>query len=367
MEAGPYSFQAPVSVEYRRSESNSSDVSASSVLSMASASSSSSSCGRISPTTSFGGMRRSTFDLSDFQKTQQPESLRYRGGRSLSNSTAPTSSSSSSPSSSPMRTMCSAHAGAATRALLEMAMHDALSPTMRTRSSSQELKSHGSNSSFSSQHKRTDRRPSSSSLSSTGDRNSCKSTGTTNDYDSHRHGNESSPRFLRDLESLVEDLMLGYITFLHIFIIAERHVRGTFQMLRDMVSSWLNAIQFEEPIDRSHMDGTDLIGDHSVRGADKNLGQTTTESSNQQDDQTTSADSTAIQRSEAVRDEWGHFADFQDELADESSFIPSCRVSLNPVARRSSHNKTSLQTLTEIAEDDDIDDDDMDEEEEWSF
>eukprot|EP00529_Nitzschia_sp_RCC80_P031126 CAMPEP_0113489560 /NCGR_PEP_ID=MMETSP0014_2-20120614/26591_1 /TAXON_ID=2857 /ORGANISM="Nitzschia sp." /LENGTH=363 /DNA_ID=CAMNT_0000383299 /DNA_START=255 /DNA_END=1343 /DNA_ORIENTATION=+ /assembly_acc=CAM_ASM_000159 len=363
MEAGPYSFQAPVSVEYRRSESNSSDVSASSVLSMASASSSSSSCGRISPTTSFGGMRRSTFDLSDFQKTQQPESLRYRGGRSLSNSTASTSSSSS--SSSPMRTMCSAHAGAATRALLEMAMHDALSPTMRTRSSSQELKSHGSNSSFSSQHKRTDRRPSSSSLSSNGDHNNCETTRTTNDYDGHRHGNETSPRFLKDLESLVEDLMLGYITFLHIFIIAERHVRGTFQMLRDMVSSWLNAIQFEEPIDRSHMDDTDLIGGHSVRGADKDLGQTTTESSNQQDDQTTSADSTTLQRSDAVRDEWGHFADFQDELADESSFIPSCRVSLNPVARRSSDNKTSLQTLTEIAEDDDADDEDMEEEEEW--
>ena len=133
-------------------------------------------------------------------------------------------------------------------------------------------------------------------------------------------------------------------------------------MLFDMVSSLLNAIQFEEPIDRSHMDDTDSIVDDSVMGTQKDLKQETTESCNQQDDQPPSTDSTATQRSDAVRDEWGHFADFQDELADESSFIPSCRVSLNPVARRSSHNKSSLQTLTEIAEDDNVDDDDMEEE-----
>ena len=268
-----------------------------------------------------------------------------------------------------MRAMCSAHAGAATRALLEMAMHDALSPTMRTRSSSQELKSHGSSSSFSSHGKRTDRQPSSSSLSSNGDRNNCKSAETTNDYDGHRHDDESWPRFVvRDLESLVEDLMLGYLTFLHVFVIAERHVRGSFRMLRDMISSWLNAIQFEEPIDRSHMhDAADLIDEDSAQQADNDLKQTTSKSSNQQDDQAPSAADTTVQRSDSVRDEWGHFADFQDELADESSFIPSCRVSLNPVARRSSHNKTSLQTLTEIAEDDDVDDDDIEKEEEWSF
>ena len=138
-------------------------------------------------------------------------------------------------------------------------------------------------------------------------------------------------------------------------------------MFYDMVSSLLSAIQFEEPIDRSHLDDTDLIGDESVLGSQIDLKQETVESFIQQDDQPPSADSTTSQRSDAVRDEWGHFADFQDELADESSFIPSCRVSLNPVARRSSHNKTSLQTLTEIAEDDDVDNDDMDEEDQWSF
>ena len=52
---------------------------------------------------------------------------------------------------------------------------------------------------------------------------------------------------------------------------------------------------------------------------------------------------------EGEEDDWGHFADFRDELADESSFIPSCSTS------------HTLETLTEGREEDD------DVGEDWSF
>ncbi|MGK3761749.1 MAG: hypothetical protein ACI8RD_014067, partial [Bacillariaceae sp.] len=65
-------------------------------------------------------------------------------------------------------------------------------------------------------------------------------------------------------------------------------------------------------------------------------------------------------------DGWGHFADFQEELADESSFIPSCSRSNSVVPSYRSvtppspnNQKGALETLTESREEED--------EEDWSF
>jgi hypothetical protein len=236
-----------------------------------------------------------------------------------------------------------------------MAVHDALSPTLRTRSSSQELRrGHDSTSSF---HR-------SSSSSSNSQRTSAQ------DYKQQ----QQPPRFLSGLEVLIEDLILGYLTFLHIVIIVERHVRGFLRTMWGLMSSWSDALHldemFEEPIDRTYMmEDSNPTTDGSSIYYEPDSTAIMSEDSNTTVDQTTVFE---LQQNhehnpandDAVKDEWGHFADFQDELADESSFIPSCRVKLNPDGRKSSITATTLQTLTEIAEDDDDGDDN---EEEWSF
>jgi hypothetical protein len=143
-----------------------------------------------------------------------------------------------------------------------------------------------------------------------------------------------------------------------VVIVVERHVRRSLQLLREVVTSWSDAIRFEEPIDRTCLHECGPSRDSLVVADD--LDQTTTSTTTQSDEVKGSlrtANESSGQQNDVERDEWGHFADFQDELADESSFIASCNVSLNPEGRRSSRiTTTSLQTLTEISEDD-VDDD----------
>lgn len=76
--------------------------------------------------------------------------------------------------------------------------------------------------------------------------------------------------------------------------------------------------------------------------------------------------SSSDDNSEEDEDSWGHFADFQDELADESSFIPSC--SIMPIRTRTETSVAvsptciaTLETLAECQEEDD------EGEEDWSF
>ena len=76
--------------------------------------------------------------------------------------------------------------------------------------------------------------------------------------------------------------------------------------------------------------------------------------------------SSSDDNSEEEEDSWGHFADFQDELADEASFIPSCSVM--PMRSRTETSVaaspsciTTLETLAECREEDD------EGEEDWSF
>eukprot|EP00536_Pseudo-nitzschia_multiseries_P002455 jgi/Psemu1/5610/gm1.5610_g len=71
---------------------------------------------------------------------------------------------------------------------------------------------------------------------------------------------------------------------------------------------------------------------------------------------------------EINHDDWGHFADFQDELADESSFIPSCSTS--PLRSRSMRlsavtTPSCAPTLETLAENQEEEDDEA--REDWSF
>ena len=157
-------------------------------------------------------------------------------------------------------------------------------------------------------------------------------------------------------------------------------------MIGNLVRSWSNAIQFEEPIDHNYLNShpssvdypsssynyNNMSYDKSHSGDKDHDGRTNDTNDNPEEhvrkakdhDEGNTSNET-VQQCETTRDEWGHFADFQDELADESSFIPSCRVTLTPDGRRSSITTTTLQTLSEVVEHD-CDDDDV-EEEEWSF
>jgi len=77
-----------------------------------------------------------------------------------------------------------------------------------------------------------------------------------------------------------------------------------------------------------------------------------------------SSEGETIDEDGQVQDGWGHFTDFQDELADEASFVPSCSVG-GPlrisVALPPSSGVSALETLAEGREEDD------DAGEEWTF
>jgi hypothetical protein len=63
-------------------------------------------------------------------------------------------------------------------------------------------------------------------------------------------------------------------------------------------------------------------------------------------------------------DAWGHFTDFQDELADEASFIPSCSRS-SPPRKKSMLQPLSSSGLSPLAEETEGDEDE--DEDGWSF
>lgn len=134
-------------------------------------------------------------------------------------------------------------------------------------------------------------------------------------------------------------ILLGYfvIPFLQLTITMERHLRSTFGDLHRnlglvFTSLFVSSLQ-EEPI---HFDGEEHCSNDS-----------------QGTYETVCCLSSSSSSSEGEEDDWGHFADFRDELADETSFIPSCSARPSCV--------TTLETLAEGREEDD------DVGEDWSF
>jgi hypothetical protein len=203
------------------------------------------------------------------------------------------------------------------------------------------------------------------------------------------------------LEYIAEEFFLGYLlSFLHVVAQVERLVRRLILDIDNWKSSiftllFLFAPKFEEPLRRDESSVATFSTSNSMLLRHAIL-QEQEKCMNEESDllltaSTTithlpsSSSSTTLESSNnnntGMKDEWGHFADFQDELADEACFIPSCAVGatksltlLPPVATIASTplmvgvvaqqqqglhgGLTGLATLTE---------EDDEEDEDWSF
>eukprot|EP00534_Pseudo-nitzschia_fraudulenta_P009774 CAMPEP_0201167202 /NCGR_PEP_ID=MMETSP0851-20130426/71467_1 /ASSEMBLY_ACC=CAM_ASM_000631 /TAXON_ID=183588 /ORGANISM="Pseudo-nitzschia fraudulenta, Strain WWA7" /LENGTH=350 /DNA_ID=CAMNT_0047448373 /DNA_START=230 /DNA_END=1282 /DNA_ORIENTATION=- len=174
-------------------------------------------------------------------------------------------------------------------------------------------------------------------------------------------------------QCLFEILLLGYliVPLLQLTVTIERHARS---ILREMqvnfgiASSFLiSPFSFQrEPID---IDARYICSSsiYSMRREMSGENDISMDLSDSMCCYSSSSSASDENNNESEQDGWGHFADFQDELADESSFIPSC--SLSPIRNRAAVTPavlpscvTTLETLTEghEEEDDDAGDD-------WSF
>lgn len=148
------------------------------------------------------------------------------------------------------------------------------------------------------------------------------------------------------------------VPFLHLTITMERYLRNSFGVLQlafTSLSAPASSAISQDPINfrgkgiyRSSNSKEDFYG------ASEAIYSCSSSSSSSDDS------------SEEEEGSWGHFADFRDELADESSFIPSCSVM--PLRTRAvaavsvpSPGVTTLETLAEGREEDD------DAGEDWSF
>ena len=331
-----------------------------------------STCAKISPPSSFNnGLRRSTFDLSSFNSlatssssstsscylpspTRRSSTLRYRGSSSHQND------------------CFSVQEGAATRALLELAAKETTSPTI------EEVREEPSTIvQFLDETQEAEDlfSPTAAATASTDDSPAIANSSTA----SSQHGDERSV-----MEFILEGILLGHliVPLLHLIVTIERHVRSLFRGLQrntgflfaslfapssfqqepndaddEQLSSSLNLMQQELVVEDD--DDDDYPGSEEACCC-----YSSSSSSSSDNDDNIESDAGG----------WGHFADFQDELADEKSFIPLCSAS--PLRTRSvvaappsPYQKgevgacvaSSLETLDECREEDD------DTEEDWSF
>lgn len=308
-------------------------------------------CEKISSPNSNSRLRRSTFDLSSVNSlatsssdsssycipspSRKTSTLRYRGQ-------------SSSPSSygNPSFTE-----GAATEALLHLAEHNDTKSTLReVRREPSELKH---------------------SLDET--RGHCKrrrepATICTEDSASSSTSITDGDDSMSSISQYcLEVIILGYLVvpFLQLTITIERFLRGLFVHLQRYLG-----LAFDSLFGHSSS-SEDLNFDwQELYSSTANPLQR--ESSDHNRDVSGSCEAVCCYSSssscedEGEHDGWGHFADFQDELADEASFIPSC--SANPLRGRAASASavpptcvTALETLAEGREEDD------DAGEDWSF
>ena len=336
-----------------------------------------SSCANMSTTNSFNnGICRPTFDLSSFNSlattsssssssssscylsslTQRSSTLRYRG---------PPSSSFASSSSG-----CSfLSEGAATRALLHLATKETTSSTLkevreepiaidRSLNETQEAEDFFSPKTTSPVATATSIEDASTSIA-------VNSRAVSRHRDDYGSG----------MQYILEGILLGFliVPLLHIIATVERYFRSLFMDLQRnagfLFASLFAPSSFQqEPID---MNGEqpcsslakpmhqELVDDEDYSGSPEEETLCCYSSSSSSSDNDGNI--------ESEQDGWGHFADFRDELADESSFIPSCSAS--PLRTRSAVAavppscvaSSTLDTLAEGREEDD------DTEEDWSF
>lgn len=161
----------------------------------------------------------------------------------------------------------------------------------------------------------------------------------------------SSDRIESFIQYFLEVIFFGclIVPFLQMTITIERCLRRNLELAFTTLRSPSSSIE-EEPIE---FERRGLY--HSPKSREGLYATTEVVYSSSSDD-----------NSEEDEDGWGHFADFQDELADESSFIPSCSVM--PIRTRTETSVAvspsciaTLETLAECQEEDD------EGEEDWSF
>lgn len=308
-----------------------------------------SSCALISPPSSFSnGFRRSTFDLNSFNSmatspsesssynsfsTGRVSSLRYRG-QTLS---------------SPPRVPLRNPEGAATQALLQMAQEKNMSaPVEETREdfgactqSLNNMQGCGENS--------VPQTTASSAIA--------KSVASSDRIETINEYEES-----RTMHNFFEGILLGCLVLplLHLTVRIEACARRLLNNLFTTLPASSASFHHQERIDfdSKALSSTLLRSSLQREAADDN------------DDAccySSSSSSTDDDNLESDDDAWGHFADFQDELADESSFIPSCSAShvrTRPVMIPAVPPSSLANTLETLAENQD-EDEDMGEE--WSF
>jgi len=294
-----------------------------------------SSCAKISPPNSFNGLRRSTFDLSDYINSsnstipsKSPEgetkcTLRYRGSiRSSQYAEA-------------------AH-GAATRALMDLTARN--KDKSSSSSSSQDLREPSSRDCY----------------------GACCETSLTS-ATAMEHGDT------KYLGSILDDVFLGYMSLLCLVVAVERRVRGVFHEVGNFFGALTTAFHFEEPLERQPVADNHRGSLIFCTSSQSMIHETMLEVQEKSKEELltplklvtpapslASSDDGSTDDASPAKDEWGHFADFQEELADESSFIPSCS---KVPARRRSNLDSSLSCLAPLAE---VGEDEEDEED-WTF
>ncbi|KAL3914969.1 MAG: hypothetical protein SGILL_005866, partial [Bacillariaceae sp.] len=172
------------------------------------------------------------------------------------------------------------------------------------------------------------------------------------------HTDHSSDDHFMGLETVIEDVFLGYMSILLLVVNMHRQLKSLLLGMKSLVGKAWDSLShlyhFEEPLERQPCQGSNSSNDSVMH------------KSNSEELLLTPLKLVAASKQEAggSKDEWGHFADFQEELADEASFIPSC--SRIP-AGRSTLRKPSTSGLAPLAEVHEDDHEEAVEEEEWCF
>jgi hypothetical protein len=183
---------------------------------------------------------------------------------------------------------------------------------------------------------------------------------------------------------LFEEIFFGYMSLIYLVVNVERKFwsmcYGVQYRVESLFDSFNSAFKFEEPLEtrlvEEYDDGVsslsfqyaakamdDLEVYQAVMVEQENVGDeflSPLKLVSPETDSSLTSSSTSSYSDErtAVKDEWGHFADFQDELADESGFIPTC--SRNPHRSSIKVSSSTLETLAEEVREDG-------EEEDWNF
>lgn len=201
-------------------------------------------------------------------------------------------------------------------------------------------------------------------------------------------------------EFFLEEFFVGILlSFLHAVVQVERHVRRLvrdFHQCAPSIVTQLTSIfpKFEEPLSKHFNESGSFDSREDSSVSTNGLSETSTdmvreailheqEKSMNDDDLLTSmklsfpSPAEGLAGTATTRDEWGHFADFREELADEACFIPSCAGAVAsrpptatpaPLMTAIAQPQQGLQGLSALATlPEECDDDDEEEDSDWSF